>query len=502
MNYLFGSILLASTALAQSNAPTPVFDAADVHASLPGAKDGGMVWHSGRLEMHGATMLRLITTAYGVTQDKVFGGPAWLDSDRFDVTAKTRAGIPRPELDAMLRSLLAERFQLAVRNEDKPQPVFVLLPGKRVRLKQSGGGGESGCKRIDTPGYLSFDCHRTSIAALVELFSNSAQAYFTHPIVDRTGLTGSYDFSLKWTPRNMLGAGSDDAPSIPLFDYLDRELGIKVEQQTQPMPALAIERVNQTPSPNAPDIAEKLPPAPMEFEVAEVRVSKPGTQGRFNMQSGRLELLGLTLKDLIGFAFDMDDDRVTGGGKWLDSDHFDIIAKAAPTTTGETLRAMLQTLLGQRFHLVVHNEQQPVAVYALTAPKGTAKLKESAAEGRSECARNPSDGLVGRLCRHTTMEQLAKGLGSWAGGYLDHPVVDLTELKGAYDFSLSWAAARRVFGGRGGDPSAAPAAAPSTSSGMTIFEAVDKQLGLKLAPQKYPLPVLVVDHADRTPTDN
>jgi uncharacterized protein (TIGR03435 family) len=103
------------------------------------------------------------------------------------------------------------------------------------------------------------------------------------------------------------------------------------------------------------------------------------------------------------------------------------------------------------------------------------------------------------------MAQFAERLPDAVSGYLDHPMVDLTGLTGAYDFTLSYLPANRTSAARGGDSaqqSGSPVAASTPSGGFTVFEAVDKQLGLKLAQQKHPMQVLVIDKVNRTPTDN
>jgi uncharacterized protein (TIGR03435 family) len=107
-------------------------------------------------------------------------------------------------------------------------------------------------------------------------------------------------------------------------------------------------------------------------------------------------------------------------------------------------------------------------------------------------------------CRNTTMAQLAESIHDHAGAYLDKPVVDLTGLAVAYDFVDAWLGKRVVEANR---PVAAPpdAPVPETSGrvmGPTLFEAVEKQLGLKLTPQKHPMPVIVIDQAKRKPTEN
>ena len=164
---------------------------------------------------------------------------------------------------------------------------------------------------------------------------------------------------------------------------------------------------------------------------------------------------------------------------------------------------MLLTLLEQRFHLKVHQDLQPLPVYALTAPKGVGKLKKATGEEHAGCIRTPKDAAFTYTCHNTTMAQFVDKLPNVQGaaGYFNHPLVDLTGLKDSYDFEFTWSPPAR-FRGRGMLQSSGSApAAQDPVSGYTIFEAIDKQLGLKLAEQKYPMPVVVVDHVDRTPSD-
>lgn len=460
-------------------------------------------------------MLRLIVLAYGVEDDRVVGGPNWLDTDRFDIIAKSAPSASQDMLKTKLQALLADRFKLAIHNEDRPLPVFVLTAGKTIKMKESAGTGEPDCSPspIREPGFINLTCHNMAMAALAETLRQGAGGYFNHPVVDQTGLKGQYDFNLKWTPRGQLGApapsGDTEAPSgISAFEALDKQLGLKAEAKSQPTPVIVVEHVNQQPTDNPPGVTEKLPPPVTEFEVAEIRPSRPGAAQNANMRNGRLEAIAFSMKELITLAYDVDDTMVTGGEKWLDSDHFDIVAKAAPSASFEELRAMLRTLLEQRFKLVVHKEDQPVPVYALTLPnKKSPKLKETDGSARAGCKLGVDNGLRTYTCQNTTIAQFAEKIRQVAGGYLNHPVVDLTGLKGAYDFAVSWTPVGRTLGavGRAGDtsqPSGAVPAAVEPNTGLTIFEAVDKQLGLKLAAQKHPLPVVVIDHMDRTPTEN
>jgi uncharacterized protein (TIGR03435 family) len=503
-------LALCAAAYAQSDAAAPAFDTADIHASPRGVREGGIYLHANRLELHGYTMLHLITTAYGVKESQIFGGPNWLDTSRFEIIAKSQRPVTTVTFQPMLQALLAERFQLKVLTEDKPEQVFALVPTKRVLLKESAAAGDPGCKRTNEEGYLTLTCHNVTMGYLADLLPGAAPNYFDHPVLDKTGLAGSYDVTLKWTGRGQIGGGDADHPSISLFAYIEKQLGIKVEPQTRPASSLVIEKVNEAPAPNPPGTLEKLPPPVTEFEVAEVRPSKPDTKFDYMMKNGRLEAFGVTMKDLISFAYDLDDYMLPGGEKWLETDRFDIIAKTDPTVTDGTLEAMLRTLLAERFHLKSHFAEQPVSVWALTAPKVKGKLAETSGEEHAGCKRTPKDGAFTYSCRNTTMAQLADKLPSVGGaaGYLNqHPMVDLTGLKGSYDFDIVWSPPARVYGrgGRGDSGASPPGAMPTASApsgGLTIFEALEKQLGLKLSVEKHPMPVVVIDHVDRTPSDN
>lgn len=493
----------SNTPVAQSDAPAPVFDAADVHVSPAGVRDGGIYLHANRLELHGVTMLSLITTAYGVPEDKVFGGPNWLDTDRFEIVAKAEKPVTTQNFQPMLQALLADRFQLKIGRQDKPEQIFVLTATKHVQLKESATPGDPQCKRANDDGYLGLVCQNVTMANLAENLPGAARNYFDHPVVDRTGLTGKYDLKLKWSGRGQLGVANPDHPGISLFDFLEKELGIKAEPQTRPAMSLVIEKVNEAPVPNPPGTIEKLPPQITEFEVAEVRPSKPGTEMKYDMTNGRLEAYAVTIKDMVGFAYNLEEYMLPGGEKWLDDDKFDVIAKADPTVTDGTLRAMLRTLLAERFHLKSHFEEQPVGVWALTAPKGKGKLNETNGEQHAGCTRTPKDGAFTLSCRNTTMTQFAAKLPNIGGAsaYLDeHPMVDLTGLKGSYDFEITWSPPGRFA--KAGLPGGGPVTAAVPTGGVTLYEAIDKQLGLKLSVEKHSMPVVVIDHADRTPTEN
>jgi uncharacterized protein (TIGR03435 family) len=158
----------------------------------------------------------------------------------------------------------------------------------------------------------------------------------------------------------------------------------------------------------------------------------------------------------------------------------------------DAFKPMLRTLLMEKFKLAVHYEDRPVGAYVLTAPKP--KLQKA-------------DPAMSRLayCQNMGMADFPPLLPGIASGYVRTLVVDEAGLSGSYDFLLSFSPVNRTNdgGGRGEDTTAGGAgSAADPTGGMSLFDAISKQLGLKLEPQKRPATVLVIDHAEQKPIDN
>jgi uncharacterized protein (TIGR03435 family) len=474
------------------------FEAADVHVSTSTSDDFGFL-ANGRVEARGVTLLRLIANAYSTPVTLVTGGPSWLDSDRYDVTAKAPAGTTAIALRTMLQKLLEERFLLSVKKEEKPMPAYALMLVKKGVAKPSDGKGDPDCKRVVEDGVLALTCHNVTMASLTERLPMVAPGYFNLPTVDRTGMTGAFDFRLDWKGRGQITGPSD---SMSLFNVIEKSLGVKVEQQSAAIPVIAVVSAERTPTPNAPGVTEKLGKAPTEFEVVNIHPSRPDEKENFRLTNGRIDAQAVLLKDMITFAYDVEDDWIRTTEKWIDTDRYDIIAKTDPTESADTLRVLVQAMLADRFKLKVHKESQPVTVYGLTVNKS--KLRPAEPNSRSTCVRRAVDGAMELACTNTTMAQFATKVRESAGGYLEHPVVDLTGLTGSYDFTVTWAPRNRTLGVQqpGASTDSPIPVASDRGTGLTIYEAVDRQLGLKLATTKHPMQVVVIDHMERTPTEN
>ncbi|MBS1856837.1 MAG: TIGR03435 family protein [Acidobacteria bacterium] len=291
--------------------------------------------------------------------------------------------------------------------------------------------------------------------------------------------------------------------------------------------------------------------APLVFEVASIKPSGPMDpakvmSGQFrvgmSVDGARVDLRFMSLADLIRTAYKIKPHQLSGP-EWIKqvsmtSDRWDIQAKMPEGATKEQVPEMLQALLAERFKLKVHKENKEQPVYGLVVAKGGPKLKESPKEeppkeGEAKTPQNAvsvqreGQGMVVKTGQGSmrmtmgpnmnmrmesdkvTMEQFSDMI----TGFVDRPVVDMTELKGNYQIALDLtmedlrAAAAKAgvampgMPGGGGAASATPGAMASDPTGPGIFSSI-QQLGLKLESKKAPVETIVVDSAEKTPTEN
>ena len=575
-------VLLPGAIFAQAPAaqPPPAFNLADVHASPRRANQGtrgAVLRASGRYEFTNATMVDLIRTAYNIDADKVLGGPSWLESDRFDIFAQVPPKTSEDTARLMLQALLADRFKLALHKDSHPLPTYALSSGKGgPKLKESDGSGEPGCKMTiqqNSPAEAAalrnalqnggqatlrvatflYTCRGMTMAAFAAQMHGMivAPSYLgDNPVADQTGLQGSWDFDFKYTPKppaagNATFIGGTNGPLqvstvgdyISLFDAMDKQLGLKLEPVTLPIPVIVVDSVNRKPADNPPEVTAKLPPPPKsEFEVAEIRLSPPGASNagsRGFQASGQIDLRAYPLKSLISLGWDISGgaDALADAPKWLDNVKVDLIAKLTPTGPPnqgldiDALQPAIRALLIDRFKVQIHTEMRPGTAWILTAPKP--KLVKADPLTRTLCKEGPgkdgkdprtSNPVLGRLltCQNITMAEFAEQLQQRSGGYFpaNEPIVDSTGLTDAYDFTLSFSNAQLVPGtmlskalasgalmivnGRGG----ADGANPNDPTGaLSLQDALSKQLGLKLEQQKRPVPTAVLDHIEEKPVE-
>ena len=529
------ALLLAANCFAQSPAqptpPAPAFLAADIH---PAPRRSYPFFFAVQLPpdryvVRDATMVDLIATAYNFERDNVQGGPSWLELDRFDILAKIPAGAAPAAQKLMLRTLLAQRFHLVMHEGTAPMPAYVLSLGKsKPRLTPSSGSGDATCDgKPSAPGsgpqYITVTCKNFTMDAFAQQLHQMAGGYLDKPVVNNTALEGSWDFDIKWTGRGQLASQGPDGISI--FDAVDKQLGLKLALETAPRPVLSVASVDRQPTPNAPDIATVMPPRPLpQFEVATLKPSKAGENGNGRISGGVVNFTNIRLKDMIDLAWDLnenDPEVLVGAPKWVNDDRYDILAKVNADSSGASaggqggnlpmdiyeVQEMLKALLVERFQIKAHMETRPIDSYNLVA--ASPKLKAADPNTRTVCKDGPGpDGKDPRLtnaalnrlvsCRNMTMAEICVELQNIAGDYIFNPVQDATGIRGGWDFTLSYSSAARI------PHTDAPAGndASTPNGAVSIFDAVNHQLGLKLEKQKRPLPVLVIDHIEEKPTEN
>jgi bla regulator protein BlaR1 len=269
---LFPLFILISNAIAQTEA-RPEFEVASIKPAAPDAR--GMFIRpgpGGGLSVTNMTLKELIVIAYRVQPFQISGGPPWLDSLHYDIVAKPEAKPKGKEIQLMLQSLLADRFQLTIRHETKEFPVYALVLARKdgklgPQLVESKDGV---CTRPDPnkmppppePGkppalfcgqMMMNPKHLTVVSAPVANMIPMLSRMLGRTVIDRTGLTAKFDITLDWTPdEGQALQMQPDAPKPPpsevgpsIFTAMQEQLGLKLESQKGPVEVLIVERAEK-----------------------------------------------------------------------------------------------------------------------------------------------------------------------------------------------------------------------------------------------------------------
>ena len=235
-----------------------------------------------------------------------------------------------------------------------------------------------------------------------------------------------------------------------------------------------------------------------EFEVASV---KPNTSGAANTSVGATPggYVGtnVPLRLLVTLAYRLRGFQVIGGPSWINTERFDVTARAPEGASQSEILPMLRTLLAQRFKLVVRTESRDAPIFALVLARSDGRLGPQLTPSTTDCT-PPAPNLPG-ACRMSGTIGSAAGslkatgqplteLASFLGSNVDRIVVDRTGLTGRFDIELSW---------KGTPLRPAPDAPPAASDGPSVFTAVQEQLGLRLEPARGPVEHLVIESAER-----
>jgi len=225
-----------------------------------------------------------------------------------------------------------------------------------------------------------------------------------------------------------------------------------------------------------------------EFEVVSIKPNHSGSGGSHSHgDRGMIAATNVTLSSLIVDAYGLNDYQIEGP-PWLKEERYDFTARFTETSPDDRKRVygiMLQKMLAERFKLQTHREEKSSAVYGLVVTKAGIKFREAA---------NPNGDGSDAHGEHYEGKGIAMAaLADFLLRFEDLPVVDMTGLKGRYDLTLDWSPEPK--NPKPGDP---PPAGPFPY----LPEALQEQLGLKLENRKAPIDFLVVDHAEKIPTEN
>jgi uncharacterized protein (TIGR03435 family) len=243
------------------------------------------------------------------------------------------------------------------------------------------------------------------------------------------------------------------------------------------------------------------------FEVASIKLNKSGEQGArmLGQPGGRVTVTNFSLRGLIRNAYRMQDFQISEGPGWITSDRFDINAKADGDPAPDQMQLMLQSLLEERFNLVVHKETRDVPVYALVLAKADGKVGRNLVRSDIDCAAlgrakiappapplpTPSEPRPVPQCgmrtgngRLTARAATIVQLGTTLASMVNRVVLDRTGLAGSFDIDLEWTPEQTV-----------------DTSGASIFTALQEQLGLRLDPARGPVEMLVIDRVEQPTPD-
>jgi len=501
-----------------------------------------------------ASLQEVIRLAYGVEDDRIVGAPAWLASDKYDVEARGSSDADDPrklspdqrvsEQGRILQAVLGDRLKLVLHRETRDLSVLTLAiakGGPKVQESKPGDTYPNGFKGpgpdgVARPGGIHFAGNNKLIAQGVPI--RTLQSHLSwqlrRTILDETGLSGTYDFTLQMPDSVPLGIDNPAPPESyepALSTAIEQQLGLKLEPRKASMEVLVIDHVEK------PELQSEAASSKLAFNSASVtpNTSTQDTSMNVSHASGQLSGTNGRLIGYIYFAYSLTGNQLQllmpQLPKWVINDHFDIQARADGNPSKDQMRLMMQSLLADRFKLAVHYETRRLPVFALvlanpgrTGPQlqphpedstcstalsqtsaGVASAPTATVAGGLPTVCGSIEGMPptpsGRIrtgARGVPIGLLASTLAQM--GNLDRAVLDRTGLSGDFDFTFEWTP---QFHGPGTPQDVVPVAANAHSGqgGPTFQQDLQEQLGLNLERQEGPVEVLVIDHIEK-PTEN
>jgi uncharacterized protein (TIGR03435 family) len=229
------ALLLTIPTLLAAQRPVS-FEVASVRPNRSGSLNTRInLMEGGRLSIVNASLKTLIRNAYALQAFQFDGGPPWLDTDMYDIEAKTGRAekITEEQLPALLQSLLAYRFHLKVHWESREATVYALRIDKRG-LKMKASGGEE-TPLVDTGRGVN-RMHIKGVAQPLSVLTQNLANRLGRVVTDRTGLNGKYDFAIEWDSQS-----DAEAAGPSLFTVLKEQLGLRLEAEKGHMEVLVVD---------------------------------------------------------------------------------------------------------------------------------------------------------------------------------------------------------------------------------------------------------------------
>jgi uncharacterized protein (TIGR03435 family) len=231
--------------------PNPVFEVATIKPAQAGAQGNGILLKGRQLFTINTSLTDLISFSHTIHARQVVGAQGWMESDKYDIVAQPDSdGQPNDrQLKAMMQKLLEDRFKLTFHREKRELSVYAITVAKSGPKLTKSGGDPNGLPGIFFQGLGIMPATNANMGDLAMVLQGSV---LDRPVIDRTGITGRFDFTLRWTPdefqfpgvgRNVPRPTDNSAPN--LFQAIQEQLGLRLEATRAEAEVLVIDRVEK-----------------------------------------------------------------------------------------------------------------------------------------------------------------------------------------------------------------------------------------------------------------
>jgi uncharacterized protein (TIGR03435 family) len=241
-------LLIVHAGFAQDASLPSEFVVQIVKPSQSNAIRTGQVADGGEVSFRNITVAELLTAAYHKWESEMVGLPSWARSEQFDIVAKGPAQMTEADVSVRLKSLLIKEFRLAAHEDKEARDAFAMVAagGGVPTLQSAPGPGLPGCKRGGSIEQPVLDCESITMDNLIGPLTFAAKDYLDRPVINLTGLSGTFHVRLEWVPQRFVDANG----GLTLFAAFTQQLGLRLEKRKVPVPVLVIDHIERPPTAN------------------------------------------------------------------------------------------------------------------------------------------------------------------------------------------------------------------------------------------------------------